>query len=94
MVPLANTNPRAEVPASVTVPAGSNSVTFTVPTTAVTSNASGTVTASYGGVSQSLALTVRPIRTSALVLSPNPASGGTTVSGRCRSNARRRPATS
>jgi probable HAF family extracellular repeat protein len=80
-VPLSNTNPRAAVPATVTVPAGSNSVTFTVPTTAVTANTSGTVTASYGGVSQSLALTVRPIRASGLVLSPNPASGGTTVSG-------------
>ena len=81
VVPLSNTNPSAAVPASVTVPAGSNSVTFMVPTTAVTSNTSGTVTASYGGVSQSLALTVRPIRASALALSPNPASGGTTVSG-------------
>jgi probable HAF family extracellular repeat protein len=81
VVPLSNTNTSASVPASVMVPAGSDSVTFGVPTTAVTSNVNGTVTASYGGVSQSLALTVRPIRASALVLSPNPATGGTTVSG-------------
>ena len=81
MVPLSTTNPRASVPASVTVPAGSTSVTFTVPTTAVTANTSGTVTASYGGVSQALALTVRPIRASGLVLSPNPVSGAAVVTG-------------
>lgn len=81
VVPLSTTNPRASVPASVTVPAGSTSVTFTVPTTAVTANTSGTVTASYGGVSQALALTVRPIRASGLVLSPNPVSGAAVVTG-------------
>jgi probable HAF family extracellular repeat protein len=81
VVPLPNTNSMATVPASVTVPAGSSTQTFMVPTQYVTSNAFGTVTASYGGVSQTLNLIVRPIRVKTLTLSPNPAKGGATVSG-------------
>jgi probable HAF family extracellular repeat protein len=81
VVPLTNTNSKAAVPASVTVPAGATSVTFSVPTSAVTTVASGTVTASYGGRSQALTLSVRPIRAQTIALSPNPAREGTVVSG-------------
>ena len=81
VVMLTNTNARATVPASVTVPSGADSTTFTVSTAPVTASASGTVTARYGGVSQSLNLTVRPIRAQLLTLSPNSVRGGTTVSG-------------
>ncbi len=80
-VPLANTNAKATVPAQVTVPAGAIDVNFTVPTAAVTANAAGTVTAAFGGVSQTLNLTVRPIRAQGLSLSSNPVRGGTTVGG-------------
>ena len=80
VVSLTNTNPSASVPAAVTVAAGShNSATFSVPTSAVTSNVSGTVTATYGGASKSLALTVRPIRAASVTLSPNPVVGGAVV---------------
>jgi hypothetical protein len=48
----------ATVPASVTVPAGSTSATFTVSTSSVSSNTSSTVSASYGGVTQTATLTV------------------------------------
>jgi probable HAF family extracellular repeat protein len=81
VVPLTNTNAKAAVPASVTVPAGANSVTFSVATSAVTTPAYGNVTASYGGVAQALPLTVRPIRVQTLGLSPNPVRGGTMVTG-------------
>ncbi len=81
VVPLTNTNSKAAVPPSVTVPPGATSVTFFVPTSAVTSLSSGTVTASYGGRSQTLNLTVRPIRVQTIALTPNPAREGTIVSG-------------
>jgi probable HAF family extracellular repeat protein len=81
VVRLSNTNARATVPATVSVPAGSDTGTFSVSTAAVTAPASGTVTASYGGVSQALSLAVRPIRAQLLTLSSSRVRGGTTVNG-------------
>ncbi|OLC49957.1 MAG: hypothetical protein AUH43_06455 [Acidobacteria bacterium 13_1_40CM_65_14] len=46
----------------------------------MTTNDAGAVTANFGGVSKTLNVTVRPIRAKTLALSPNPATGGTTVS--------------
>lgn len=63
VVSLANGNPAAPaatVPSSVTVAAGSNSASFSIPTTAVSANQSGAVTASFGGITRSGTLTVRP----------------------------------
>ena len=48
------------VPASVTVPAGASSATFGVNTTAVTTNTSVVITATYAGVSRTTTLTVTP----------------------------------
>ncbi|MPZ74576.1 MAG: hypothetical protein GEU74_15380 [Nitriliruptorales bacterium] len=48
----------ATVPASVTVPAGSTSATFTVSTGSVNSDASSTISATYGGTTRSATLTV------------------------------------
>ena len=81
VVALTNTNAAATAPASVTVAAGASSQTFSITTRTVTTNVSGTVTASYAGVSQALALTVRPIRVKTLAVAPNPASGGATATG-------------
>ena len=81
VVPLSNTNSKATVPQNVTVPAGSDSVTFMVPTVPVIAPATGVVTAAFGGVSQSLNLTVRPIRAQTLTLSSSRVRGGTTVNG-------------
>jgi hypothetical protein len=61
VVSLANTNPAASMPASVTVPAGATTAKFTITGAVVTSNQTGTATAHYGGVSKSAMLTVRPI---------------------------------
>jgi probable HAF family extracellular repeat protein len=81
VVSLANSNSAATAPSAVTVPAGASSRTFTITTRTVTTNVSGTVSASYGGVSKALALTVRPIRVKTVTLAPNPATGGATVAG-------------
>jgi hypothetical protein len=50
----------ATVPASVTVPAGASSATFTVSTAPVTATASATITGAAGGASRSAVLTVSP----------------------------------
>jgi Tfp pilus assembly protein PilV len=56
-------------------------VTFTVPTVPVITPATGVVTATFGSVSQSLNLSVRPVRAQSLTLSANRVRGGTTVNG-------------
>src|SRR5439155_6403094 len=68
-------------PATVTVPASATTATFTVTTSTVTTPSTGDITASFGGVGKTLSVTVRPIRAKTLALSPNPATGGSTVSG-------------
>ena len=50
----------AAAPATVTVPEGDTSATFSITTTAVTSSTSVTITATYGGVTKTADLTVRP----------------------------------
>jgi acetyl esterase/lipase len=81
VVALTNANPAATVPASVTVAAGANSATFPIPTATVAANQSGAVTASFGGVSKSATLTVRPVGLLSLSLSPNPVVGPGSVTG-------------
>jgi plastocyanin len=59
-VALSSSNPSvASVPASVTVPAGATTVTFTVVTSVVVLSQDVTITASYNGSSRSATLTVR-----------------------------------
>jgi hypothetical protein len=60
-VTLSSSNPTiASVPPSVTVTAGATSASFTVSTTAVNDTRSATITATGGGVSRSVTLTVVP----------------------------------
>lgn len=81
VVSLANANPAATLPASVTVAAGSTSATFSISTTAVSAAQSGAVTASFGGVTKSATLTVRPVGLLTLDLAPNPVIGPGSVTG-------------
>jgi hypothetical protein len=81
VVTLSNANAKASAPATVTVAAGASTATFTVTTSTVATPSTGTITASVGGVAKTLSVTVRPIRAKTLALSPNPATGGSTVSG-------------
>ncbi|MBV8864640.1 MAG: hypothetical protein JO210_04490 [Acidobacteriaceae bacterium] len=65
----------ASVPASVTVPAGSATASFTVTTTSVAFTTSATITATYNGTSKTAALTIAPSASVALSsVSVNPAS--------------------
>lgn len=75
-VQLSSNNPNvASVPASVTVPAGQRSATFTVNTQAVASQTQVTITATLNGRSRSATLTVNPrpvIIERVEVYAPNP----------------------
>jgi len=81
VVLLSTTNPVATIPSSVTVPAGQTSATFPITAPAVSTVQTGTVAATYGGQSRSATLKVRPIGVASLVLSPNPVTGPSPVSG-------------
>jgi hypothetical protein len=71
----------ATVPASVTVPAGAASTTFTVTALAVAASASSTISATYGGGTATAVLTVAPAALSSVSLSPASVTGGTASSG-------------
>jgi glucose/arabinose dehydrogenase len=80
-VALSSASTRVQVPASVTIPAGGTSATFTATTSAVTATVVATVTATRNGSVQGL-LTVNPSASVAgLMLSPNPVVGGTLATG-------------
>lgn len=79
VVTLADTNPAASMPASVTVPAGATTAKFTITGATVTAKQTGTVTASYGGANKSATVTVRPIGVLGVTLSRNPVVGPNSV---------------
>ena len=66
----------AQVPASVTVPAGATRATFTVTTSAVAASTQSTISASYGGGTQTATLTVISPIVSSLTLNPTKVTGG------------------
>jgi FG-GAP-like repeat len=59
-VAITSNNPAATVPASVTVPAGSQSRTFSISTTQVPATTTAIITASLNGTSRSATLTINP----------------------------------
>jgi len=62
VVTLTNTNPKIDIPASVTVPAGGSFAEFTIAANGtVLSSQSGQITATYAGTNKSQSITVRPI---------------------------------
>jgi FG-GAP-like repeat len=86
VVTLSSSNTSAAtVPASVTVPAGAFSATFTVSTASVTASTSLTITGAFGGVTRSATLTVTPppppIGPASLGVSPATIEGGNPVTG-------------
>jgi hypothetical protein len=74
----------AKVSASVTVPAGATSATFSVSTLNVSASTISNISASYRGVTQSVALTVKPITLSMLSIHPSTVTGGTSATGTVR----------
>jgi hypothetical protein len=81
VVTLSSSNTSAaQVPASVTIVAGSRSATFTITTTPVTANTSVTISATYG-VTRTTTLTVNAPTLSSLTRSPTSVVGGNNSTG-------------
>ena len=68
IVSLSDTLLHATTPASVTVPGGATTITFTITTTPVTTLESGTITANFGGTLRTRNLSVRRIGMLSVVL--------------------------
>ena len=83
LVSLASANTAvATVPASVTIPAGASTATFTGTTLAVTASTPVTISVSYAGVTQTASLTVTPPPTlTSLALNPTSVNGGSPSTG-------------
>jgi FG-GAP-like repeat len=89
VVTLSSSNTSAAtVPASVTVPAGAFSATFTVSTAAVTASTSLTISGAFGGTTRSATLTVTPppappppASLSTVAVSPASVTGGASSQG-------------
>jgi hypothetical protein len=79
VVTLTSDTPGVTVPASVTIPADTTAVLFPVTTSAVTATTAATITASFGGDTQSIRLNVSPPQTgpvlAALTVSPPSVTG-------------------
>jgi hypothetical protein len=77
VVQLATSNPSATfLPPSVTVPAGSSYVGFAVPVAQVAQDTTATISATFNGVSKTVALTVRAPTLIRVSLSPTTQTGG------------------
>ncbi len=88
VVPLTNSNTAvANVPASVTVPAGATSATFTITTTAVASQATVSVSGSCGGATSTATLQVRPPYLTSISINPTAVNSGSTAIGTVYLNA-------
>ncbi|MGC4050037.1 MAG: S8 family serine peptidase [Paludibaculum sp.] len=83
VVTLTSSKPAVALPpATVTVPAGATvSSPFTITTTTVASNTLATISATLGGVTKSVNLSVVPFAVYSVYLSPNSTGGGSTHDG-------------
>ena len=86
LVTLSSNNAAASIPASVLVPEGAASATFSIATNRVTANATVSISGAYGGVSRAAYLTVLTLLKS-VTLTPNSVTGGAAVTGRVDLNA-------
>jgi len=80
-VTLSADNACASPPATVLIPAGSNSVTLPIPTNPVVKATTTVLTATAGGASQQVILTVSPAGVGSLTLSPSTVTGGNPSTG-------------
>jgi hypothetical protein len=87
VVDLSTGDAAVDLPATVTVAAGSTSANFTVNTSPVGTTTTATITASYNGINQNTALAVKPPVLSSFGLNPTTVPGGTTSTGTVRLNA-------
>ena len=83
IVALRSSDPAVQVSA-VTIPAGQNSQTFTLTTSAVTTGRAVSIAATYAGLTQTVLLTVNPpaaATLSSLTISPDHVAGGSNTQG-------------
>ena len=85
-VKLTSSNPVANVPATVTVPAGSSSVNFQVGTDLTSTVKTATITAFGGGTSASALLTVQPLALVSVSVNPDQVIGGQSSTGKVNLN--------
>ena len=84
VVSLSDTLNSASTPASLKIPAGATSKSFSITTRPVLASETGTVSAIFGGKTFSRQLIVRPMGMQSLALSAFPVVGGTKVIGTAR----------
>ncbi len=80
-ISVSDNSSAATLPAFVTVPGGSNSVTFNIATTPVSSSTAVTISAAYKGVTRTASITVNPPALSTLSVNPGTVTGGKTSQG-------------
>jgi len=80
-VALASTSIAISVPITVTVPANTSTASFSVTTKPVGGVTTGSISASYNGMTKSTTVTVKPPTLTALSVSPSTVVGGATVIG-------------
>jgi hypothetical protein len=80
-VTLSSSSASAEVPPSVTVPAGHTSATFSVVTAKVAQQSQATITAVFESVKKPATLTIDPPPVSSVTLNPTSVVGGTSSTG-------------
>jgi hypothetical protein len=80
-VALSETLASGTVPASLTIPAGATSKTFKVTTTARIDAEDGAVSATYGGVTLTRPLRIRPISVLSIPIAPATLVGGAVSTG-------------
>lgn len=82
VVTLASGNPAATVPATITIPKGKTSKTFSIMTSAVASATPVVISTAYGGTTLFAGLTVNPPALKSLTLAPNEVKGGTSATAK------------
>ncbi|HEV2914291.1 MAG TPA: FG-GAP-like repeat-containing protein [Pyrinomonadaceae bacterium] len=87
IVSLSDNIASTTIPASITIPEGATTGTFTITTTAVSATQTGTVTAKRGTSTATAALSVQPIVLTSVVLSPGTVVGGSSSTGTVTLNA-------
>jgi hypothetical protein len=78
---LSTSNPSVTPPATVTVPEGQQEASFTLNTSAVSSNTSATITATFGKVTETASLMVVPPVIASVSINPSTLAGGNNAVG-------------
>jgi trimeric autotransporter adhesin len=80
-IALSSNNAAAQVPPTLTIPAGATSGTFSVTTSPVAANASATISGSYGTITRNAILTITAAALSGSSVSPAALIGGASSTG-------------